>query len=401
MANRVKRLQFLSFFLYGLVAMIGLGLAWSVYIGMEDVKQTTTTLVEKQLPSLSIARDIALNLSEQERVLYEYYATIKPELYQNNYLSRSQVLYQKIELLKDINTNLTIQLDLMRELQAIQQLSQAFHLNMSSGSIDWDQAREQLEKISEQRRLMEPQLNALMSNVNHHVSEGYSATKQQLSTTAWSVIIFSLGLFGISIILGRYIKNYIELSIANERLAMFPQRNPHPVLTLNSDLEVLYHNPATLILLKTLNLPETPLALLASEIKRQLEETKSSVPPVQTFQHYVDSAFLTYEIHWLKDQQAFDIHMQDITEQKIAENNLHYKAYHHDLSGLNNRVSFLQHVEAAIEAEIAFSLVLVEVTHYSKLVGDFGLSGATEAIICVAHELERLFSKTKNNSPVR
>ncbi|PIW60673.1 bifunctional diguanylate cyclase/phosphodiesterase [Shewanella sp. CG12_big_fil_rev_8_21_14_0_65_47_15] len=395
MANRIKRLQLLSFFLYGLVAMVGLGLAWSVYIGMEDVEQTTTTLVEKQLPSLGIARDIALNLSEQERVLYEYYATIKPELYQNNYLSRSQVLYQKIELLKDINTDLTLQLDLMRELQVIQQLSQAFHLNMSSGNIDWDQAREQLEKISEQRRLMEPQLNALMSNVNNHVSEGYSATKQQLSTTAWSVIIFSLGLFGMSIVLGRYIKNYIELSIANERLAMFPQRNPNPVLALNSGLEVLYHNPATITLLRALKLPETPLSLLASDIKLQLEATKSSVPPVQIFQHYVNSAFLTYEIHWLKDQRAFNIHMQDITEQKIAENNLHYKAYHHDLSGLNNRVSFLQHVEAAIDAEIPFSLVLVKVTHYAKLVGDFGLSGAAEAIICVAHELERVFNHTK------
>lgn len=395
MANRVKRLQFLSFFLYGLVAMVGLGLAWSVYIGMEDVKQTATTLVEKQLPSLSIARDIAFNLSEQERVLYEYYATVKPELYQNSYLSRSQVLYQKIELLKDINTDVTIQVDLMRELQAIQQLSQAFHLNMSSGNIDWDQAREQLGKISEQRRLMDPQLNALMSNVNHHVSEGYNATRQQLSNTAWSVIIFSLGLFGISIILGRYIKNYIGLSIDNERLAMFPQRNPNPVMTLNHDLEVRYHNPATLSLLSSLNLPETPLSLLASEIKLQLEETKSSVPPVQTFQHYVNSAFLTYEIHWLKDQQAFDIHMQDITEQKVAENNLHYKAYHHDLSGLKNRASFFLSVDILVEAQVSFSLVLVEVAHYSKLVGDFGLSGATDVICSVAYQLGIIFAETQ------
>lgn len=395
MTNRVKRLQFFSFFLYGFVALMGLALACSVYIGMEDVKKATTTLVDKQLPSLSMVRDIALDLSEQERILYEYYATIRPELYQHNFLSRSQALYQKIVLLKDMNIDLTIQLDLVREQQAIQKLSQAFHLNMSSGHINWDEARERLKEISEQRRLMDPQLNTLMLNVHNKVAEGYSATKHQLSTTAWSVIIFSLGLFGISIILGRYIKNYIELSIANERLAMFPQRNPNPVLTLTSNLIVLYHNPATLTLLSALNLPETPLALLASEIRVQLESTKSSIPPVHSFQHYVNSAFLSYEIHWLKDQQAFDIHLQDITEQKIAENNLHHKAYHHDLSGLNNRVSLLQHIETAIEAEIPFSLVLVEVTHYSKLVGDFGLSGATEAIVCVAQKLEQLFSKIK------
>ncbi|SUI58875.1 Oxygen sensor protein DosP [Shewanella baltica] len=377
--------------------MIGLGLAWFVYSGMENVKQTATTLVEKQLPSLSLARDIALDLSEQERILYEYYATIKPELYINNFLSRNQILYQKIELLRNVNTDLSIQIDLMNELKVIQLFSQAFHLNMSSGNIDWDLAREQLEKVTDQRRLMDPQLNMLMFNVNHHVAEGYSATKQQLSTTAWSVIIFSVGLFGISIVLGRYIRNYIELSISNERLAMFPQRNPNPVLTLNSALEVLYHNPATIILLRTLKLPETPLALLASEIKLQLEATKNNVPPVQTFQHHVNNAFLTYEIHWLKDQHTFDIHMQDITEQKVAEKNLHYKAYHHDLSGLKNRASFFLSVDILFEAQVSFSLVLVEVAHYSKLVGDFGLSGATDVICSVAYQLGILFAETKKS----
>lgn len=387
MPNVSKRMQLKAYFVYGVAAAFGLGLAWFVFSGMQKVQRTTEVLTQKQIPALMLARELAANLNEQERILYEYYATTKTPLYLNDYLIAQQRLHSQLKGLMRLTGNADMT-DMERELQQLGHISEQLHQTLNQASVDWDLAREQLSTLSQIRRQLLPQLQQLSELVEDDVSEGHQQTLAQLSATSSSVAVFSVGLLMVSLLMGRYAANYIRLSMANARLAMFPQRNPNPVLSLSADFHVVYQNPATTRLLQMLGLRSDPHLLFPVTLYDELTQIKTLQPPIKVFQQHIQDRHLRYEVHWLSDMDAYDVHIQDLTQQIQAELELKFQAYHHELSGLPNRQQFFADVTDLMRANITFSVALIEFSHYARLLSHYGFDGMADIVKLTSQTLQ-------------
>ena len=58
---------------FALVILLGIVLSGVVFFAVEEVDRSTKTLVDRQIPALSLIRQSMAAMSEQERLLYEYY----------------------------------------------------------------------------------------------------------------------------------------------------------------------------------------------------------------------------------------------------------------------------------------------------------------------------------------
>ncbi|MDF2176664.1 bifunctional diguanylate cyclase/phosphodiesterase [Aliiglaciecola sp. CAU 1673] len=391
-----KRMLHRALTLYILVIGVGLVLAGMVYSTAISVKDATNVLIEKRLPNLIGLGEVAMRVSEQERVLYEYYATTDPAHYLDTHQGLFDDLIVNVERLLIAIGLSADNHPLLLELQKIKKLAEQLHTNLSSSRIDWDLAREKLEDISASRRNMQPQLQALKQLVKARAEASYVDTMQQLDQTVWTVTGFATALLLFTVLLGRYTRRYVGLSAENERLAIFTKRNPNPILSLSAQGQVVYHNPASERLMKNLGFTDTnPQALLADDLLVQLALTKKADSKVGKFEHQIGDTYLSYEVHWVKELDAYDIHIQDVTEQVIANQKLEHKAYHKDLSGLPNRAKMNKDLGKRIDSGNIFSLVLLDVTHYSQLVGNFGLNGASQCMRAFAEELAIAFEQAK------
>lgn len=387
MPQLTKRMQIKAYFVYGIAALFGLGLAWFVFSGMQTVQHTAALLTQKQIPTLMLARELAANLNEQERILYEYYATTESRLYTHDYLKSQQQLKLQLDELMQLSGNVTLK-DMAHELEQSSQISAQLHQNLSQNSIDWDLARQQLSTLTMIRQQLLPQLQQLSSEVETEVSIGHQITLTQLNATSTSVLVFSGGLLFVSLLMGRYAANYIRLSVANERLAMFPQRNPNPVLSISADFHVVYHNPATDRLLQELGLSKDPHLLFPTILYDEFSQIKKQHPPIKVFQQQVQQRHLRYEVHWLSDIDAYDIHVQDLTQQVQAELELTHRAYHHELTGLPNRQHFFSDVAQLMQSDIVFSVALIEFSHYARLLSHYGLDGMADIVKLTSQTLK-------------
>lgn len=390
MSGKLQRLQLKANILAVVVAFTGMALSWFVYQGMATVRHTAHQLMTAQLPAMIISNALSENLGEQERILYEYYATADAELYKQQFLPAFAKTTELLNTLATYDAAATQLAALKLETQQLAQLSNNFDVNMASGNISWDLAREHLAAISETRRIMLPQLADIVSEVSALVESGYIDTQRQLARTTNSVLAFSLALFLVFVFLAAFIHRYIRLSVNNERLALFPQRNPHPIFSIDQHGDIAHANPATSALLKRLGFDANPLLLLADDYVEQLRQARQIGNKVLKFQHQLtDGLRLSYEIHWLSDIKAFDIHLQDISAEHLAKQQLTYNAYHHDVSGLANR-NALQKDLAAIQAEATvISFVLIDIRNYAPWAAKYGLSVAQDIAVAVAQAIQK------------
>lgn len=371
------------------VVLVGVMLSAVVYYQAETIKSTSAKLMEQQIPALRDIRLIETYLVKQERLLYEYYATNNSELYLIDFLENHVNILTLIKNLDRSHGSLALESSLRNEFSDGLDLALKLHENLSSPATSWDLARQQLEKLTELQALMMGSLASAEAYISKEVDNGYKNTESNLQTTVQIVILFSLGLVLVSVYTGRYASKFIKLSAANERLALFPRRNPNPIMSFNNQLALSFCNPAANKMHKAYISDQntTPLALLSRNIHEQLLEVKKSDKHVKQFFNQLERHYLNYEIHWLEEIDAFDVHIRDVTEQFEAERSLEYLAFHHSSSKLPNQVSLKKYTNELMQQSQAFSLMLIEVNHFKLLLEQYGLTGANLCINAFAKHL--------------
>ncbi len=377
------------------IVLVGCVLSAMVYYQAETIKRTSSTLMEQQIPALRDIRLIETYLVKQERLLYEYYATSKRELYLIDFLENHVRILALIKNLDQNHSTLALESSLSDEFKSGLDLALKLHENLSSSSTSWDLAREQLEQLTELQAQVMGHLTNAETIISNAVDSGYKDTESNLHTTVNIVFLFTFAIVLVSIYTGRYASKFIKLSARNERLALFPTRNPNPIVSLSANLELNYCNPAAIAMHKAYvsDKHSTPIALLSPNIKQQLIDTKQSASHVERFYTQLDNHYLTYQIHWLQEIDAFDIHIRDVTEQFEAERSLEYLAFHHPYSKLPNQASLETYTNELISLEQPFSLMLIDVSHFKLLLEQYGLSGANECINAFAMHLSRSANK--------
>ena len=384
-------------FIYILIIVLGMVLSSFVYISTQRAEDKMLMLVEHDIPLLDQLKTLDALFIKQELFLNEYYANQRREMYQINFIQTFKYTNQMLENIdQKIDSKWIFEL---KNIQIkIQNIAAELDANLSEENgttiTDWDLARQQLEIISIYRREITPIVDIVIEDINKHVEQQSNETKRSLNLTIQTVLIYSFLILIVAVVIGRYMKQYLDVSAKNRRLALFPQRNPNPILSLDANNHVIYSNPATENLINDLNLTilsltESLLEQLGIHQKKIKEEDISH----SKFEIPIVNHTLECELHWLKDIETWDIHLVDISKRKQAEAQLQYQAFHHTETGLYNKNKLVQNLEVISEQPFDFAIGAIEVRQYSQIVSRLGLEQAALLIKELAEILNSLIEE--------
>lgn len=377
---------------YIVITLLGSMLALSVYALAQAVQETAMRFMAQDLVLYSETQQVGQLLSEQERILYEYYATTEAELYSNNYMHNFHQLTDVLsQVSNDGGDSHSIGM-VNAYLHSAYDTAKALDENLAADQTDWDLAREQLAEISELRRASLPLLAKIETEINASVAKGYDDIQRLLSVTVWLVIVFSVGVGGMSIYLGRHAARFILLSSENEKLALFPKRNPNPVIRLDAKGQLLYANPAAAPLLSELFEEGEPQSSSpANWLNSYLKSAKFAGDACSQHTCKIAQRYYLMQSHWISDHQTFDLHLRDITERQEAEEALAFQAYHHPVTQIANRTFLEKIVSDHLQQNKRFAAVMIDVTDFKVLSENYGLA---DALLCVYQVGEVLQAKT-------
>ncbi|WP_111979662.1 GGDEF domain-containing phosphodiesterase [Algibacillus agarilyticus] len=401
-----KLLDLKTRFIFSLVLFLGLGLSVMVYLSAQRVATTTQNLVDHNIPQYQLVEKFRSNLIDQERLLYEYYATDNGLLYQtddsgHNFTSQSiKTKALLTQLASELNADKRIT-QLSYLLSYMDQEALMLHANMASTHTNWDQARSSLSKIADFRNDSEPLLVSLHEDIKQAVQQAYEENNEQLQTTNITVFIYSFSLIIISYFVARLLKSYVLESAKSKRLALFPMANPNPIISLDNTLTITYTNPATHRLMEKVcaegNL--SPTCLLPTSYQQDFSAHLAQGDEHFQIEYAINSTFLLANIHWHGLKGGFDVHIQDITAQKMAQRKLTFQAFHDQTSGLANHHQLLTHLDELVQQGLSFSLGMLEIRHFNQLLAGQGIEASLTLVKTFSEQLNKSilqFEKTDN-----
>ncbi len=383
---------------YLLVLALGVTLSTLIYINGNAVSAVTGSLVEDNLPRLNAISKLRVAIFAQKPVLYEYYATTD----RNAFVKRYEATQQDIQSgLRTIHTsedgkNLLLQIETL--VDQISQQAVALDQTLNTPAVDWDNAREILGQVSETENKISPVMDALVSLNQKSVFESGNLAQSRTRLIIQMVIGFSIVIFVIAILIGYYVNAYIAENAERRRLAMFPERNPSPVMRLAWDGVVAYANPATTELASQLGLSNAN-QLLPDDFESRLAQLKSAGQESLSLEYAKHGHILDCFVHALTDLHLFHVYISDITDRKRAEENLVYQAYHDELTGLPNRRMLgerLQDTIRQIKGEGMLAVALLRLDRIKRILESQGYEASDNLLHTIALRLNSLLDANQD-----
>ena len=351
---------------YLLVLTLGVTLSTLIYINGHSVSAVTTSLVQNNLPRLNAISKLRAAIFSQKPVLYEYYATTDRTTFMKNYEAKQREVEAGLRTIHSDHNGKDLLLKIESEIENISRYAAALDQTINTSPVDWDRAREILEQVSKIENNVTPVMDALVSLNQKNVFDNGNLAQSRTQLMIQMVIGFSVVISFIAVLIGYYVNAYIAESAERRRLAMFPERNPSPVLRMSWDGAVAYANPATTELLSQLDLSNAN-QLLPEDFEARLAELKSTGQESLTLEYTKHGHVLDCFVHALTDLHVFHIYISDITDRKQAEENLVYQAYHDELTGLPNRRMLGERLQDAIKQDNGDSMVAVALLRLDRL----------------------------------
>ncbi|OKY25686.1 GGDEF domain-containing phosphodiesterase [Thalassotalea sp. PP2-459] len=374
--------------LAGLSLLLGLMLSLLVFQANEKVKIQTVDVVEHRLPILSAINELIADLTEQERIVYEYYRSKEQAIFLSSSRNIQRTFAMHLSALEGQQGIAQETKNIQLQQQEIIQLFNRFDQLMDVYEPDWDALRAVLTAISNQRLQMLPTLKYIENITKKQVDEGHVETIQQIDKTAMLVTFYSVFIVVIAVIVAWYIRQYILAQTKSTRLAHFAQRNPNPIISVNSEGEVLFSNPACERLLKQEGFDNNEVTKLIPSNFLALKEVIA-----RSNNHYIiieqtlKNKILQVSVNWLEDFDVYDIHIKDVTEQVVAQQEVKHLAFTSQETGLPNQYKLKEKLSALIESDATFSLGVFAIRHYNDKVATLGGEVTTSLIKCIAKVL--------------
>ena len=369
--------------LSGLSILISLALSFVVYQSTVKVKDNAIDLVEHRIPILTSINELIADLSEQERIIYEYYRSQEGQ----DFLASSQAIRQTFDMhLTAILSQARFANEadiIVNGQQRIIALFDVFYEKMQLEADNWDELRDILTQVSALRIELLPTLKLIEQQTKQTVDEGHKTTLTQMSISHWLVISYGLAIVLLGGIIAWYLRQYILTQAKNTRLALFSHRNPNPILSVDNSGELAFANPSSYALLDDVGLSGGHVKDLLPEnfpaLQQQLRTQNNSN---MVFESVINDHVLQTSIYWHDAIAAFDIHIKDITEGKLAEQKLNQLAFYHQDTQLPNQYQFTRDIDDLIEEVDDFSLGILAIRAFEDQLSTFGAE-TTKAIVQV------------------
>lgn len=387
--------------LYSVILTLGIVLSAFVYLSSAKVEQNTLNLVENEIPILDQLKQLDSSFNQQEHFLYEYYATQNRNLFSESFRRQSQTTNRLIETLRGDLVGTDKEITRLKEAQEyVIKMANEFDKNMDNSgfNVDWDLARDQLRMFTELRRNTKPLLDQIATDTKQRVTLSYYDTRRSLKQTSYLVLAYSVLILFIAVVIGRYSKRYVDVSVNNKRLALFPLKNPNPIISIDQQDRIVFSNPATDELLSATSLSiDEFFRQIKKTVKQQQKQIFEQDHIHQQFELKLQNKTLSCYLHWLKEMSTWDLHIIDVTSEKQAEAKLNFQAFHEIETGLYNKNKLLEQVNEFCNLNAEFALGEIELRHYSQLVSRLGLEQARQTFTELALFIEKLIKQKLQN----
>lgn len=373
-----------------LVLAVGIAVSARIVSLGDSVQAVNRMFIAEKLPLSQRIGELRGAIADKERLLYEYYSyTATTAAFQTQRIQNQANIDNIVDLLeKDMGSRKQVT-ELRMQLAALDHLSDELSVTLASKEVNWDFARAILAQVKPKVRQIEETLATVTSANRQAVDNLGTDSQNSVSTMVRWVIGFSVLIFGVAFFVGYYVVAIIREGLERRRLAMFPERDPNPVLRLGASGEVLYANPATAELLARLNLASTGSAkLLPAEMRRHLDETRAAPTSNTQFEYAHGQHTLECTVAHLADFSEFHVYVKDVTARKRAEETLAYQAFFDPVTGLPNQYRLRDDLSAAFAQQRTGTLMMIVADREQEIFASFGAVVTERWLVKVARRLK-------------
>lgn len=369
-----------------LFLVVGLIISVSVYRFITQIESTNEKLLQSHLQTYSQLLSLKDLFAEQERILTNQYdATHSQQGFDSTY-QRALSLFDSLTLYYQDQPAL---LSLVRNQEKIDKLARTAMLEKSV-TIDAQQLTHAKQQIHELVKDSEVLFNNLSNSIKVRIEQSNIQIEQQLNGMRTLTLVYAVFLLVVAFLIIRSFRIYVGSSRLTERLAMFPHRSPNPIISLNTNNEITYANPATKRLLAKLNRSlEDTSSLFPIDIVEIQNAILSSGKRFTCTKYDINDCTFECELHWLPDQHQWDLHLSDITAKQQAENKLQFQAYHHPETGIENQYKFAEVLGDWVAKGALFTHGQVEIRSFSRLLADGNDNKSLQVVSEVAAVLDK------------
>ena len=386
---RQGRIQRRIWWAFLFVLAVGIAVSARIVSLGDSVQAINRAFIAEKLPLSQRIGELRGAIADEERLLYEYYSyTATSQAFQAQRTQNKVRLGNIVEQLEKDSGSHGQVAELRSRLAELSQLADELSATLSSKEVDWDLARAILAQVKPKVRQIEKTLAAMTSS-NQQVVDNLGADSQSsVSTMVSWVIGFSILIFGVAFFVGYYVVAIIREGLERRRLAMFPERDPNPVLRLGASGEVLYANPATAELLVRLGLPRTGSAqLLPSDFQQRLIETSAAPTANTQFEYAHGQHTLECTVAHLADFSEFHVYLKEVTARKQAEEKLAYQAFFDSATGLPNQYRLREELGTAFTQQHAGTVMMIVADREQEIFENFGAVETERWLVKVALRL--------------
>ncbi|MGJ8678873.1 EAL domain-containing protein [Paraglaciecola sp.] len=386
--------------IFVVILLLGVLISGFIYYTGNQIADNTKGLITQKLPTYDLLRELNNSVIEQERFLYEFYATEDESKLALGYLHTRQSSQDELSALFDIYGEISPLIVTRNNLHTFNQITDLFIENIRSENTKWDLARDHLAQLSEVRSAITPNIKQLIELTKENVEKSESYIIRDLGTVNFFVLFYAFATLFIVFSVVKAWKAYLISAADNDRLSLFPKRNPNPVISLDAKNKVTFCNPASDRVLAKLGKPLGQAEfLLAANLNsyQQIILADENIDSL-SFEYAINEYYFQCEIHWLADQQQWDIHLNDITARKEVEKELEYRASHDPDTGLKKRYELERAVGELSANQQRFSLGLIEIRSYGQLVSSSGLTAASQVVKEVGVSIQKIISQIGDGS---
>ena len=373
-------------------AIVALTLLLSVftYLHGRSVNLTTTGFVDHDLPSVAILFDLKLAVVSEEPILYDYYATGDRARFRASHGANARRIERTIAQLKRSGVSSDLMVGIESHFRELNRLAADLDNALGGQSLDPVKGDALLTSFSRHAADINAGVDKMLAVVSGDVERRGKIVQEEVATIVSMVVAFSIATLILLVLTGYSMRAYIGESTKRRQLALFPERNPHPILSVSSDGKPLYANRGALRMLADCGDPGVDANhLLPGDLVERLDALRRSRLDIERFEYEACGRQLSCEIHPLPDQDLFHIYLSDITERKQAEQKLIHQAYHDTLTDLPNRHEFHERLSQAIGTEASGAVVLLNIDRFRLYVDSFGHNVGDEVLKAVASRLNQ------------
>lgn len=188
----------------------------------------------------------------------------------------------------------------------------------------------------------------------------------------------------------RLLRRTLDEARVRRRLALFPERNPQPVLSVSFDGWVRYANPAAHQLASGMSAHGDLAKVLPYDLVDHMTALLDSGRLEDHWEYLLQRSVLQCSLHCMEDLGVCHVYLKDLTAQHIAESLLDHHSLHDLLTGLPNQRAFNEQLASALTDDRPAVVLLLHLDRFRILMETLGHATGETLLRAVAARLTGL-----------